>query len=170
MTAPESPFLRDSGARAREDSPAGGVPTPPERCQNFLAAGARFEGTLTVEDSIRLEGTFSGKINTSGTLQITSGAQVQADVRASYVVIAGNFEGQVDSEQRVDLLPPGRIRADLRTRRLVVEDGAQFDGKIEMQPGSSSLMRENTSTGRESTGRERERRSFPMGRNADNNQ
>jgi cytoskeletal protein CcmA (bactofilin family) len=132
MTTPESSFLRERPARPAETG-SGGAPTPPERCQNFLAAGARFEGTLVVEDSIRLEGTFSGKIETSGTLQITSGAQVQADIHAAYVVIAGSFEGQIDSEQRVDLLPPGRIRADLRTRRLVVEDGAQFDGKIDME-------------------------------------
>lgn len=136
MTTPETPFLRERPARRGEDAPiTSGVPTPPERCQNFLAAGARFEGTLVVEDSIRLEGSFNGQIQTSGTLQITSGAQVKADIHAAYVVIAGSFEGQIDSQQRVDLLPPGRIRADLRTRRLVVEDGAQFDGKIEMQAG-----------------------------------
>jgi cytoskeletal protein CcmA (bactofilin family) len=135
MTTPETSFLRERPARSNDNgSTSTGVPTPPERCQNFLAAGARFEGTLEVEDSVRLEGTFSGKIHTNGTLQITSGAQVQADIRASYVVIAGSFNGQIDSEQRVDLLPPGRITADLRTRRLVVEDGAQFDGKIEMKP------------------------------------
>jgi cytoskeletal protein CcmA (bactofilin family) len=139
MTTPETPFLRDRPARSTDNgSITTGVPTPPERCQNFLAAGARFEGTLEVEDSIRLEGTFSGKIQTQGTLQITSGAQVRADIHAAYVVIAGSFEGQIDSEQRVDLLPPGRIQADLRTRRLVVEDGAQFDGKIEMQPPARS--------------------------------
>jgi cytoskeletal protein CcmA (bactofilin family) len=132
MTTPESSFLRERPARPAETGPGAGTPTPPERCQNFLAAGARFEGTLVVEDSIRLEGSFSGKIETSGTLQITSGALVQAEIHAAYVVIAGAFEGQIDSEQRVDLLPPGRIRADLRTRRLVVEDGAQFDGKIDM--------------------------------------
>lgn len=138
MTTPESPFLRDRPARRSEDAPiSSGAPTPPERCQNFLAAGARFEGSLVVEDSIRLDGSFSGEITTSGTLQITSGAEVQGDIHAAYVVIAGSFEGQIDSEQRIDLLPPGRIRADVRTRRLVVEDGAQFDGKIEMKPGGS---------------------------------
>jgi cytoskeletal protein CcmA (bactofilin family) len=134
MTASNSPFRREAADRPRESAPAAGLPTPPERCQNFLAAGARFDGTLVVDDSIRVEGTFTGQIQTRGTLQITSGAQVQADIHASYVVIAGSFEGQIDSEQRVDLLPPGRIRADLRTKRLVVEDGAQFDGKVQMEP------------------------------------
>jgi cytoskeletal protein CcmA (bactofilin family) len=125
---------RESAPSPSTGGSPSGSPTPAERCQNFLAPGARFEGTLTVDDSIRVEGTFSGQIQTGGTLQITSGAQVRADIHASYVVIAGSFEGQIDSDQRIDLLPPGRIRADLRTRRLVVEDGAEFDGKIEMNP------------------------------------
>jgi cytoskeletal protein CcmA (bactofilin family) len=134
MTTPETPFSRETLSRGNRESQPSGAPTPAERCQNFLAAGARFDGTLEVDDSIRVEGSFKGQIKTGGTLQITSGAQVQGEIQASYVVIAGNFEGQIESEQRVDLLPPGRIRADLRTRRLVVEDGAQFDGKIEMNP------------------------------------
>lgn len=147
MTTPESPFLRDRPARRPEDAPiSSGAPTPPERCQNFLAAGARFEGTLVVEDSVRLEGSFSGQIQTSGTLQIMSGADVQGDINAAYVVIAGSFEGKIDSQQRIDLLPPGRIHADVRTRRLVVEDGAQFDGKIEMQPGSSPRVQPEAET------------------------
>ena len=142
MTTSDSPFQREALARGLETAPtggapAGGTPTPPERCQNFLASGARFDGTLVVEDSIRLEGSFTGQIQTAGTLQITSGADVRAEIQASYVVIAGSFEGQIDSNERIDLLPPGRIRADLRTRRLVVEDGAQFDGKIEMAPSPS---------------------------------
>jgi cytoskeletal protein CcmA (bactofilin family) len=135
MTTSDSPFQREVAGLPREPAggaPSAGVPTPPERCQNFLAPGARFDGTLVVEDSIRVEGTFTGQIQTGGTLQITSGASVQGDIEAVYVVIAGEFEGQIDSKQRVDLLPPGRIKADLRTRRLVVEDGAQFEGKIEM--------------------------------------
>jgi len=140
MTTSDSPFQRETLPR-RESAPSGGSagsPTPPERCQNFLAPGARFDGTLIVEDSIRVEGSFTGQIQTGGTLQITSGAQVRADIHAAFVVIAGSFEGQIDSDQRIDLLPPGRIRADLRTRRLVVEDGAEFDGKIEMNPSSAS--------------------------------
>ena len=137
MTTSDSPFQRETLPRGRESASTAGTPTPAERCQNFLAPGARFDGTLVVEDSIRVEGTFTGQIQTGGTLQITSGANVQADIQASYVVIAGSFEGQIESDQRVDLLPPGRISADLRTRRLVVEDGAQFDGKIEMDPSSS---------------------------------
>ena len=131
MTASESPFLRATTAGRSAANPDGG-PTPPERCQNFLAAGARFDGTLIVEDSVRLEGHFTGDIQTRGTLQVSQGARVEASVHASYVVIAGAFKGQIDSRERVDLLPAGRVKGDLRTRRLVVEDGAQFDGKIQM--------------------------------------
>ncbi len=115
-----------------------GEPTPLERCENFLAPGARFEGTLVVNESVRLEGSFSGEIQTNGTLQIAKGAHVKAKVQAAFIVIAGAFEGQIESRERVDLLPTGQVRGDLRTKRLVVEDGAKFDGNLEMAGDSTT--------------------------------
>ena len=140
MNASEPPFLRSTAAAPPRPgvrpATSEATPTAPELCENFLAPGARFQGTLIVENSIRLEGQFSGEIETRGTLQVAKGADVKARVQARFVVIAGAFNGQIDSRDRLDLLPTSRVKGELRIRRLVVQDGAQFDGKVEMDSSS----------------------------------
>jgi cytoskeletal protein CcmA (bactofilin family) len=107
-------------------------PTPPDKCENVLASGAKWEGTLTVDTSVRIDGVFSGKIVSQATVHVADGAHVNAAIHAAYVAIAGDFKGEIRAEQRTDLLPRGRIQADVITGLLVVQEGGIFDGHVQM--------------------------------------
>ena len=107
-------------------------PTPPEKCTNVVAAGAKWKGTLTVEDSVRVEGTFSGEIQTKGTVHVADGAQVDAKVRAAFVVVSGSFQGEIRCDQKVELLPRSRVNAEVFTKVLSVHEGAKLDGRVQM--------------------------------------
>lgn len=120
-----------SGERVAAASGQGG-PTPAEKCNNVVAAGAKWQGTLIVEDSVRIEGMFSGEIQAKGTVHVADGAQVDAKVRAAYVVISGNFRGEVRCEQKVDLLPRSRVSGEIITRTLSIQEGAILDGRVQM--------------------------------------
>jgi hypothetical protein len=52
---------------SRYDEPVGRdprtMPTPPEKCANVIASGARWKGTLTLNDSVRIEGQMTGDID-----------------------------------------------------------------------------------------------------------
>ncbi len=107
-------------------------PTPPDRCTNVVASGARWQGTITVDDSVRVDGTFSGEIRAKGTVHVSEGAQVDAKVRAQFVVISGTFKGEMRCDQRVDLLPHSRVSGELTTKVLIVQEGAVLDSKVQM--------------------------------------
>ena len=84
----------------------------------MVAAGAKWKGTLTVDDSVRVDGNFSGEIQSKATVHIAEGAQVDAKIRAAFVVVAGNFRGEVRCDQRVDLLPRSRVNGEVITKIL----------------------------------------------------
>ncbi len=107
-------------------------PTPPEKCSNVLATGAKWKGTLNVDESVRVDGTFSGEIQAKGTVHIADGAQVDAKVRATYVVVWGTFRGEIRCEQRVELLPRSRVSGEVITKLLSVQEGAILDGRVQM--------------------------------------
>jgi cytoskeletal protein CcmA (bactofilin family) len=110
-------------------------PTPADKCANVIAAGAKWNGTLTVEDSVRVDGIFAGEIDTKGTVHVAEGAQVDAKLRAGYVVISGEFRGEIRCEQRVDLMPRSRVNGEVITKVLSVHEGATLDGSVNMSGG-----------------------------------
>jgi len=113
-------------------------PTQPDKCENVLAAGAKWKGTLTVDTSVRVDGQFSGQIESKATVHVAEGAQVDAKIRASYVAVAGSFRGEIRCDQKVELLAHGRVDGEVITKVLTVEEGAVFDGHVQMTAGESA--------------------------------
>ena len=122
-----------------EPRPIGGQtgPTPPDKCENVLAAGAKWKGTLTVDTSVRVDGQFSGQIESKSTVHVAEGALVDAKIRAAYVAVAGTFRGEIRCDQKVELLARGRVDGEVITKVLTVEEGAVFDGHVQMTAGES---------------------------------
>ncbi len=108
------------------------APTPPERCTNVIATGARWKGTLKVDDSVRIDGHFSGEIDAKGTVQIAEGADVDAKVHAAFVVISGSFKGEIKCDQRVELMPRSKVSGEIITKILSIHEGATLDGGVQM--------------------------------------
>jgi cytoskeletal protein CcmA (bactofilin family) len=108
------------------------APLAPDRCTNVLAAGARWKGSLKVEDSARIDGIFSGDIEAKGTVHVSEGAEVDAKIHATYIVISGNFKGEIRAERKAELMPTSRMVGDISAKMLSVHEGAVFDGGIQM--------------------------------------
>jgi cytoskeletal protein CcmA (bactofilin family) len=108
------------------------APLAPDRCTNVLAAGARWKGSLKVEDSARIDGIFSGDIDAKGTVHVSEGAEVDAKIHAAYVVVSGNFKGEIRAERKSELMPTARVTGDIATKVLSVHEGAVFDGGVQM--------------------------------------
>ena len=107
-------------------------PTPSEKCTSVVSAGSIWQGNLTIEGSVRIDGRLSGEVDAQGTVHVSEGAQVDAKVCAAFVIIAGTFQGQVRCSERLEILPTGRAQAELTTKSLVVHEGAFVEGQVHM--------------------------------------
>ena len=116
------------------------APTPPERCTNVIATGARWKGSLKVDDSVRVDGHFSGDIDTKGTVQVSEGADIDAKIHAAFVVISGSFKGEIKCDQRVELMPRSRVTGEIVTKILSVHEGATLDGGVQMTSDTASRL------------------------------
>ncbi len=115
-------------------------PLAPDRCTNVVAAGARWKGTLKVEDSARIDGVFSGEIDAKGTVHVSEGAEVDAKIHAAFVVLSGTFRGEVRAERKAELMPTSRVSGEVMAKALSIHEGAILDGTVQMTdtPRSSS--------------------------------
>jgi cytoskeletal protein CcmA (bactofilin family) len=128
------------------------APTPPERCTNIVATGAKWKGSLKVDDSVRIDGTFSGEVDTKGTVHVSEGADVDAKIHATFVIISGNFKGEIRCDQRTEMMPRGKVTGEIITKALSIHEGATLDGNVQMTSESGSTRLSSSRSASRSNG------------------
>ncbi len=99
----------------------------------LLGRGSEFDGKLTFEGKVQIDGKFTGEITSAGTLIIGEGAKVKAEITVDTVIIHGDVVGNIRASGAVELMSTARLRGNLQTAGLVVERGAVFDGNCVME-------------------------------------
>jgi cytoskeletal protein CcmA (bactofilin family) len=108
------------------DSPAG------FEAASVVDRGSSFEGTFRSQKDLRVEGELKGTITCDGTLFVAEGAVVSATIDAEHVTVAGDLHGEMRCRGRLQILPSGRVRARVATGSLVIQEGAIYEGELEM--------------------------------------
>ncbi len=103
-----------------------------EEPQTLLDKDAEFEGKLTFEGSVQINGKFQGEIFSSGMLIIGEGAEVDAQVEIDAVIIQGRFKGKIKAKSRIEMHPPAVVKGDISSPGLVISEGALFEGNCSM--------------------------------------
>lgn len=98
----------------------------------FLDSGASFKGELEFEDTMRIDGRFSGKIVSKNELIVGESATIEGDVHVGRIAISGTVIGKIIAEQRVEIHRNGKVYSDIDTPALVIEEGAIFQGNCVM--------------------------------------
>lgn len=107
--------------------------TRPGEVHTLLGKGSEFEGKLSFEGQVRIDGKFSGQIFTKDVLVVGDGARVNAEVNAGTVIVHGQMEGNIRATQLVELHQPGRIKGNIETPNLSIDRGVIFEGTCKME-------------------------------------
>ena len=99
---------------------------------SILSGGVKIEGNLSSDGNVRIDGTVIGNVKVNGNLTIGETAKIVGEVFATNITLGGNIEGKVNASDTFRLESKSSLKGDLITRRLVIEDGALFDGHSSM--------------------------------------
>lgn len=109
---------------------------------NLINAGTEILGEIISNGDIRIDGLLKGTINSKAKLVIGQTGMVEGDIRAQSIEISGQIKGNVTADDVLTLKASAKVHGDLISRKLIVENGAEFNGKCQMQtekaPGNSS--------------------------------
>ena len=140
----EGPGAHEVGAheRAAQQAQTGGQNLRGAMVENsevtIVGAGARLEGNVISAGSLRIEGQVKGQINAEGDVELAPQSQVEADIRAQNVLVAGRFRGNIMVSGKSHLASGGRVDGNITSKALVVEEGAVFHGQSIMDGGASA--------------------------------
>jgi cytoskeletal protein CcmA (bactofilin family) len=98
----------------------------------LVGSGTAIEGTLKVSSSMRVDGSIKGKINCSDTLLVGKTGVIEAKVRVKSATIGGKVSGDITAEDVVVLEGNSTLIGDVTTKKLIIEEGAVFNGTCRM--------------------------------------
>ena len=116
------------------------VPAATGDLNALLGRGSEFEGKLTFEGTVRIDGKFTGTIVTNDVLVVGEGAKLQAEISCGTIIVHGEVHGDIRAKSAVELHHPARMKGNIETPSLMIEKGVAFEGqcKMDVQPEKSS--------------------------------
>jgi len=103
-----------------------------EHVGTIIGPDVTFEGNLISKECLRIEGSIRGRVECESLLIISTTAKVEAEVICEDVYVAGEVRGNVLGKNLVEVTQQGRIIGNITTANLVMEPGAIFEGKCNM--------------------------------------
>lgn len=118
----------------------------------ILGKGSAFDGKLTFEGAVRIDGEFSGEIKTQGTLIIGETAEVKAEISASTIIVEGVVRGDLHAIDLIEIHAPARVYGNVATPSLEIQKGSLFQGNCRMEDSAeqSASVRNGKSQRRKS--------------------
>ena len=90
-------------------------------------------GELASSEDITLQCRIDGHVVVrDATLTVGEEAQLKADVRGVRVMVRGQLKGAIIASERIELAPTASVEGSLSANRVVIADGARFNGGIDM--------------------------------------
>jgi len=109
--------------------------------EKVLDINATMQGSLIFSEpvNLRINGKFEGTLNTKGNLMVGEAATVNADIIGEDMVLGGRVSGKIVASRMVTLTGTAQFNGDIEAPKIVMEEGAVFNGKCKMPQSRLSL-------------------------------
>ncbi|MBB6215654.1 cytoskeletal protein CcmA (bactofilin family) [Anaerosolibacter carboniphilus] len=107
-----------------------------ERFDTLIGTNSNFEGKLTADGTIRIDGHFQGDIFAKGNVFIGEEGKVLGNITAKDIYNSGTIEGNVTALGQLKITSTGNLFGDIHVASFVVEEKAIFEGKCSMKDAS----------------------------------
>ncbi len=109
------------------------VSTPTQQPQTVLGRSLTFQGELSGDEDILIEGRVEGTLDLKNhCVTVGPNGQVKANINARQVSAHGSVTGNISARDKIEIRRTGRVVGDLRAAAIGIEEGAYFKGSIEI--------------------------------------
>lgn len=114
---------------------------------NIIAEGTQIEGSISAESDIRVSGRVSGQLQIKGCCIVATEGSIEGEIQSEHAKIAGRVEGNLNVKERVFLSSSAVVEGTIKSSRLIVEEGATFNGECQMGHSGQIVKKESESIG-----------------------
>jgi cytoskeletal protein CcmA (bactofilin family) len=103
------------------------------RLSGFVGHGTTLTGETSFQMMLRVDGHLTGTVSSEGgTLLVGTNGQVDANVSVGVAQINGTVNGDIVATEKIHLGRTAQVIGNIATPKLVIEDGAAFEGSCSM--------------------------------------
>jgi len=103
------------------------TPDPP---LTVMGPGTRWDGDLTFEGRVRVDGHFDGRMYTEDVLEVGSKGRVEGELDVAKAIISGQVVGKMRVREHLLVEETGRIQGHLDAAVVEVRPGAEIDAVV----------------------------------------
>lgn len=124
-----------------------------DRSTSWLGPSLRVKGDVTGTEDLLIDGSVEGMIQLNEhKLTVGMAAKLKADIDARDVAVYGGVQGNIHATGRIEIKKGGSVTGDLRTAQVMIDDGADFKGSIEIDRSATEETDKNTLSRKASAG------------------
>ena len=106
---------------------------------SILSPEVEITGDVKVSGSILIYGKILGKLESKGTVRTAKGSYIKGNIFAKDAQVSGKVDGDLAVNDKVTLGNSAYLTGNLNAKVLVIEEGAQFDGVVNMVKNPDSI-------------------------------
>lgn len=115
-----------------------------DRTDGWLGSSLRVKGDISGTEDLLIDGAVEGLIQLEGRkLTVGTTAKLTADINARDVVVYGYVKGNVRATGKIEIKKGGALNGNLTTAQILIEDGADFRGSIDIDRGTEKEAGKN---------------------------
>lgn len=103
-----------------------------QRIETIVGRGSHVTGDMIVQGSIHVNGEVDGSVKATGFVTVSETGVIHGGLSGEYAIVGGVVEGDVAVKGKVVLSKYAKLKGDIISSRLIIEDGAVFEGKSTM--------------------------------------
>ena len=103
-----------------------------QNVHTMIGADASVKGPIKLNEGIIIYGKVIGNIETNGPVRVAQNAIVEGNIRGQDVRVGGTVKGNIKSNGQVYLGKNCKLQGNVFYRKLLIEDGAHFEGKCDI--------------------------------------
>ncbi len=98
----------------------------------IIGKNITIRGNLTGAEDLVIEGRIEGNVTLSNHLTVQSSGVVEADLDVEDLTVNGAVHGDIRASRSVSINADAKVVGNIRAPRIIIEDGARFKGRVEM--------------------------------------
>ena len=98
-----------------------------------LGPGTRYQGNMTFEGRVRIDGHYVGGIYTEDWLELGPTGHIEGKADVANAVIAGRVDGELRVRERLIVEAEGVVNGKLDAGMVELRPGARIDGEVRIR-------------------------------------
>jgi len=103
---------------------------PQQELSALMGAGSSYEGDLSFEGRVRVDGHFTGRIYTEDCLEVGVGGVVSGECDVARAIVSGRIEGTIRVREHLLVEPGGCVDGKLDAGIVEVMPGGRLEGTV----------------------------------------